>query len=261
MTNHRTSPNSTPGRLPAGIRVRRLRVSYDDHVILKGIDLDIPPGKVTAIIGPSGCGKTTLLRCFNRLAETVKNCKVEGHILLDGQDIHSMDPMLLRRRVGMVFQRPNPFPMSVQENVLYGIKASRLKVNQKETVESSLRRAALWDEVRDRLHVSAHRLSVGQQQRLCIARALAVSPEVILMDEPASALDPASTTRIESCIQELRGEYTVVIVTHNMQQARRISDYVAFLYLGELVEWGETCQVFEHPKRRETQRYISGQFG
>ena len=245
----------------SAIDIKGLRVSYGGNPVVKGIDLAIPPGQVTAIIGPSGCGKTTVLRCLNRLIELTDGCTVEGHIFLDGEDIQRMDPVLLRRRVGIVFQKPNPFPMSVRENVLYGVKAVRRKTDHNAVVQSCLTKAALWDEIQDRLGDHAFALSVGQQQRLCIARTLAVSPKVVLLDEPAASLDPASAARVESSITALRGEYTVVIVTHNMQQARRVSDYTAFIYLGELVEFGETQQVFEAPRTPETQRYIAGQFG
>jgi phosphate transport system ATP-binding protein len=243
------------------INIKGLRVSYGGNPVVKGIDLAIAPGQVTAIIGPSGCGKTTILRCLNRLIELTEGCAVEGSICLDGQDIRRMDPVLLRRKVGIVFQKPNPFPMSVRENVLYGVKAVRSKVDHKAVVKGCLTKAALWDEIKGRLGDHAFGLSVGQQQRLCIARTLAVSPKVILFDEPAASLDPASAARVESSILSMRGEYTVVIVTHNMQQARRVSDYTAFIFLGELVEFGKTQQVFEAPRKPETQRYIAGQFG
>ena len=245
----------------SGVEIKGLRVSYGGNPVVKGVDLAIPPGYVTAIIGPSGCGKTTILRCLNRLIELAGGCTVEGGIYLDDEDIQRMDPVLLRRKVGMVFQKPNPFPMSVRDNVLYGVKAVRMKTDHNAVVESCLKKAALWEEIKDRLHDHAFALSVGQQQRLCIARTLAVSPKVILLDEPAASLDPSSAARVESSIMAMRGEYTVVIVTHNMQQARRVSDYTAFIYLGELVEFGETQQVFESPKRQETAAYIAGQFG
>ena len=243
------------------IDIKELHVSYNGIEVLKGIDLSIPPGKVTALIGPSGCGKTTLLRCLNRLSELIKGCKTQGKILLAGEDIRQMDPTLLRRRVGMVFQKPNPFPMSVRENVLYGVKANHHhNADYRSLVESSLVKAALWEELKDRLGHNAFALSLGQQQRLCIARSLAISPDVILMDEPASSLDPTSTSKLESTIRSLREEYTVVIVTHNMQQAQRVSDYTGFIYLGELVEFGETSQIFESPQREETKEYIAGKF-
>jgi phosphate transport system ATP-binding protein len=229
--------------------------------VLKGISLDVQPGMVTALIGPSGCGKTTLLRCVNRLNELTKNSHVNGYIGLDGQDVRFMDPMLLRRKVGMVFQKPNPFPMSVRENILYGIKAGNLKVDADEVIESSLRKAAIWDELKDRLEDNAFGLSVGQQQRVCIARCLAVSPEMILMDEPAASLDPSSSAKVEASILSLKDEYTVMIVTHNMQQAKRISDATVFLFQGEIIEAGETDQVFNRPQRQETREYIDGRFG
>jgi phosphate transport system ATP-binding protein len=213
---------------------------------------------VTAIIGPSGCGKTTLLRSLNRLSELSNGCKVNGQILLDGENILEMDPMLLRRRIGMVFQRPNPFPKSIKENILYGIKAIKLKCDHDATVKSCLEKAALWEELKARLHDSAFALSIGQQQRLCIARSLAVSPEVLLLDEPASSLDPVSTIKLESSILAMKGEYTQIIVTHNMNEARKVSDYVAFLFAGDLIEFGETDKIFNHPLKQETEDYISG---
>jgi len=247
--------------MPSGMEIRELKASYGANQVLKGINLDVHRGKVTALIGPSGCGKTTLLRCLNRLSELTKGANVSGHIRLEGQEILDMDPMLLRRQVGMVFQKPNPFPMSVRENVLYGIKAAKLAVDQAEVVKASLGKAAIWDELKDRLEDNAFRLSVGQQQRVCIARTLATSPSVILMDEPAAALDPSSASKVEASINSFRGDYTVVIVTHNMQQALRVSDYTVFLFLGEVVEFGETAQVFNDPQRPETREYIAGRFG
>jgi phosphate transport system ATP-binding protein len=228
---------------------------------VKGIDLLLPPGRVTAIIGPSGCGKTTLLRCLNRLSETIGGCHVEGEVFLDGENVLDMDPVLLRRRIGMVFQRPNPFPMSIRENVLFGVRATKLDVDHIAVVRRSLERAALWDELRDRLGDNAYGLSLGQQQRLCIARALALSPKVILMDEPSASLDPASAAKVEATINSMRGWYTVVIVTHNMQQAQRVADYTAFMYLGELVEFGPTEQIFRSPRMARTREYLSGHFG
>jgi phosphate transport system ATP-binding protein len=232
---------------------------------IEDISLDIHSNRVTAFIGPSGCGKSTLLRCLNRLNDLIDGARVMGRITLDGVDIY--DPRLevteLRRRIGMVFQRSNPFPKSVFDNVAYGPRL-RGRVDRKsleETVERSLCQAALWDEVKDRLHASALGLSGGQQQRLCIARALAVEPEVILMDEPCSALDPIATAKIEALIHELKAKYTMVIVTHNMQQAARVSDSTAFLYLGRLVEFGPTSQIFTAPERKETEDYITGRFG
>ena len=225
-----------PADSPCGIEVKGLEVSYGQNQVLKGVDICFEPGKVTAIIGPSGCGKTTLLRTLNRMSELTPGCRVKGQILLDGEDVLKMDPMLLRRRVGMVFQKPNPFPKSIRENVLYGIKATRLRVDRDSTVKACLEKAALWAELGGRLHDSAFALSMGQQQRLCIARTLAISPEVILLDEPASALDPVSTTTLEESLLAMKGEYTQIIVTHNMNEARKISDFVAFLYMGRLLE-------------------------
>jgi len=244
------------------IEIRRLNVSYNGHHVVKDVVLSIPAGKVTALIGPSGCGKTTLLRSINRLSELIQGCRVQGDIYMHGQNILQMDAMLLRRRIGMVFQKPNPFPISIRENVLYGIKANKqIKKNHDLVVKSSLEKAAVWDEVAGRLKDNAYSLSLGQQQRLCIARCLAISPDVILMDEPASALDPASTNKLESSIVAMKGEYTVIIVTHNMQQAFRIADYTAFFYLGELIEFGETSDLFNNPMKQETKDYISGKYG
>jgi phosphate transport system ATP-binding protein len=227
--------------------------------------MEIPRRRVTAFIGPSGCGKSTLLRCFNRMNDLIENVRVAGKILLDGIDVNTpdVDVIRLRRRVGMVFQKSNPFPKSIYENIIYGLRIAgiRNKSILDETVEKSLRGAALWDEAKDRLHDSALSLSGGQMQRLCIARAIAVSPEVILMDEPCSALDPIATGRIEDLIHELKEDYTVVIVTHNMQQASRVSDCTAFMYLGELIEFGETEKVFTAPDKKQTQDYITGRFG
>jgi phosphate transport system ATP-binding protein len=247
--------------MPSSVDVKNLDVSYGEKPVLKGITLAIPPGKVTAIIGPSGCGKTTLLRCLNRLSELTKGCKVSGQILVDGENIVRMDRVLLRRKIGMVFQKPNPFPMSIRENVLYGVKATKMNIDFDTTVEWSLSKAALWDEIQERLGDHAFGLSLGQQQRLCIARTLAIAPQVILMDEPAASLDPNSTMQVEDSILSLKDDYTIIIVTHNMQQARRVADYTAFLYLGYLVEFGETEQIFRSPRYRETREYISGRFG
>ena len=238
---------------------------YGEKRALKSIDLQIAEKKATAFIGPSGCGKTTLLRCLNRMNDLVLNTKVTGEIKLDGKNIYdsSMDVISLRRRVGMIFQKWNPFPKSIYENVVYGLRI--IGVNNRshldEVVENSLRRAAIWDEVKDNLHKSAADLSGGQQQRLCIARALAVEPEVLLMDEPCSALDPISTAKIEELIHQLKDTFTIVIVTHNMQQAARVSDYTAFFYLGELVEFGDTGKLFTAPEKRQTEDYITGRFG
>jgi phosphate transport system ATP-binding protein len=247
--------------MPTGLQIKELTASYNGKPAVKNLTLDIPAGKVTALIGPSGCGKTTLLRSINRLHEVNGLCKVKGQIILDGEDILRMDVMLLRRNVGMVFQKPNPFPMSVRENVLYGIRAAKRKVDYDALVRQSLTQAGIWEEIKDRLKDSAIGLSLGQQQRVCLARTLAMSPEVILMDEPAASLDPASASRVEASITAMRDSYTVVIVTHNMQQARRVSDYTAFMYLGELVEFGPTEEIFTSPKRVETQEYVEGRFG
>ncbi len=247
------------------LSVDHLRLFYGDAEALKGIDIDIPRRQVTAFIGPSGCGKSTLLRCFNRMNDLIENVRMDGRILLDGADINTpdVDVIRLRRRVGMVFQKSNPFPKSIYENIVYGLRIAgiRNKSILDEAVEKSLHGAALWDEVKDRLHDSALSLSGGQMQRLCIARAIAVSPEVILMDEPCSALDPIATGRIEDLIHELKEDYTVVIVTHNMQQASRVSDHTAFMYLGELIEHGETEKIFTTPDNKQTQDYITGRFG
>jgi phosphate transport system ATP-binding protein len=238
---------------------------YGDKHALKSINVTISEKKATAFIGPSGCGKTTLLRCLNRMNDLILNTRVTGSIKLDGKNMYdpSTDVIQLRRRVGMIFQKWNPFPKSIYENVVYGLRI--VGINNRgyldEVVEKSLRRAALWDEVKDNLHKSAGDLSGGQQQRLCIARALAVEPEVLLMDEPCSALDPISTAKIEELIHELKDTFTIVIVTHNMQQAARVSDYTAFFYLGELIEFGETGKLFTAPEKRQTEDYITGRFG
>jgi phosphate transport system ATP-binding protein len=245
--------------------VRQLHLYYGRSEALKDINLNFPRFEVTALIGPSGCGKSTLLRCLNRMNDLIDDVRVTGEIEFDGSNIidKAIDVIELRRRVGMVFQKPTPFPKSIYENVAYGLRIGgvRQKSLLDEVVEKSLRRAALWDEVKDRLHESALGLSGGQHQRLCIARAIAVSPEIILMDEPCSALDPRSTTRIEDLIAELRGEYTIIIVTHNMQQAARVSDWAAFLYEGVLIEFGQTEKVFTKPDRKETEDYITGRYG
>jgi phosphate transport system ATP-binding protein len=247
------------------IEVDHVDFYYGDKRALTAISLDIAEKKATALIGPSGCGKTTLLRCLNRMNDLILNTRVSGQIRFKGKNIYepSTDVILLRRRVGMIFQKWNPFPKSIYENVIYGLRI--VGVNNRsvldEVVEKSLRRAALWDEVKDSLHKSAADLSGGQQQRLCIARALAVEPEVLLMDEPCSALDPISTAKIEELIHELKDTFTIVIVTHNMQQAARVSDYTAFFYLGELIEFGETGKLFTAPEKRQTEDYITGRFG
>jgi phosphate transport system ATP-binding protein len=247
------------------IRVRGLNVWFGEKHVLKNIDLDIPENSITAIMGPSGCGKSTLIRAINRMNDLIPNCKTTGSILLDDEDIYSssIDVVKLRTRVGMVFQKPNPFPKSIYDNVAFGprIHGHTSKKESDRIVEDSLRAAALWDEVSDRLNESALNLSGGQQQRLCIARALAVKPEVILMDEPCSALDPTATAKIEQLMVDLKKRYTVVIVTHNMQQAARVSDYTAFLYLGEVIEYGLTSQIFKNPRNKLTENYITGRFG
>lgn len=247
------------------IEVDRLNLFYGNSPALKNISLVIPEKRVTAFIGPSGCGKSTLLRCCNRMNDLIDTCRIEGEIRLDGQNIYdpTVDVAELRRKVGMVFQKPNPFPKSIYENVAYGLRIQGVKDRRllDEVVEKSLRRAALWDEVKDRLDANAFSLSGGQQQRLVIARAIAIEPEVILLDEPASALDPISTLKIEELINELKSQYTIVIVTHNMQQAARVSDYTAFMYMGELVEYGDTDSLFTNPSKKRTEDYITGRYG
>ena len=247
------------------IRAEDVNAWFGKTHILKGISLDVARQRVTALIGPSGCGKSTFIRCLNRLHEVVPGARIQGQILLDGEDIYrrGIDPVLLRRRVGMVFQRPNPFPtLSVRDNVLAGWKLAGQRPKDPDgLVERALRQAALWDEVKDVLNRSGSSLSGGQQQRLCIARALALEPEVLLMDEPCSALDPIATAKVEELIHELRERYTIVIVTHSMQQAARVSDFTAFLYLGEMVEFGTTEAIFTHPSNARTEDYITGRFG
>lgn len=239
---------------------------YGDFHALKGITMDIPQNKVVAFIGPSGCGKSTFLRLFNRMNDLIPGARLQGSILLDGQDIYApggMEVDELRKNVGMVFQRPNPFPKSIFDNVAYGLRVNGIKDKEfiRQRVEESLRGAALWNEVKDKLNSSAYALSGGQQQRLCIARAMAISPSVLLMDEPASALDPISTAKIEELICELRSQVTIVIVTHNMQQASRVSDKTAFFYMGEMVEYDDTKVIFTNPRKEATQNYITGRFG
>ena len=244
--------------------ISNLDLFYGDFKALKNINLNITEGDITAFIGPSGCGKSTLLKSLNRMNDLVEGCRITGKVLLDGEDIYgSMDLNHLRKRVGMVFQKPNPFPMSIYDNVAYGPRTHgiRSKVKLDEIVEKALRDAAIWDEVKDRLKKNALGMSGGQQQRLCIARALAVQPEVLLMDEPTYALDPISTSRIEELAVELKKEYTIIMVTHNMQQAARISDKTAFFLLGEVVEYGDTEQIFSMPKDKRTEDYITGRFG
>lgn len=253
------------GKKTNKLEAKNLNAYYGDFHALKNINLDMEEKAVTAFIGPSGCGKSTFLRTFNRMNDYIDGFRVEGQILLDGKDIYQKNIRVdeLRKEVGMVFQKPNPFPKSIFENVVYGLKIQGIKKKSvlEEAVETSLKRAALWDEVKDKLHKSALALSGGQQQRLCIARALAISPSVLLMDEPASALDPISTAKVEELIYELKNDYTIVIVTHNMQQAGRVSDYTAFFYMGELVEFNKTKTIFTSPKDERTQNYITGRFG
>ena len=247
------------------LQTNQLKLYYGDFLALKGIDMKIPRQEITAFIGPSGCGKSTFLKTLNRMNDLVEGVKIEGEALYNGQDIFdkNVDVTWLRKKIGMVFQKPNPFPMSIYDNIAYGprLHGTHSKAELDELVERSLRGAALWDEVKDRLKKSALGLSGGQQQRMCIARALAVEPDVLLMDEPTSALDPASTIRIEELMSELKKQYTVVIVTHNMQQAARISDKCAFFLVGELIEMGETSQIFGHPQDKRTEDYIGGRFG
>ncbi len=254
-----------PPAEPPALRTRDLSVWYHRQQALHRVTLDFPERRVTAIIGPSGCGKSTLIRALNRLNELIPGARTEGEVLFHGLNIYAkgVDPVEVRRRIGMVFQKPNPFPKSIYENVAFGLRINGFPRSElDDRVEWALRRAALWDEVKDFLHTkSGLDLSGGQQQRLCIARALAVEPEVLLMDEPCSALDPIATARIEDLIHELKRDVTIVIVTHNMQQAARVSDYTAFLYLGRLIEFGPTAQLFENPRRKATEDYITGKFG
>jgi phosphate transport system ATP-binding protein len=252
--------------LPLTFQIRDLSVWYGEKRAIDGVTMDIPSNAVTSIIGPSGCGKSTFLRCLNRMHELVPRTRMDGKVLLLGEDLYSsdVDPAIVRRRIGMIFQKSNPFPtMSIGENVIIGLRLNGIR-DQKflnERLEKSLRMAALWDEVKDDLHKPGTSLSGGQQQRLCIARALAVEPEVVLMDEPCSALDPIATAKIEELIHELKTHYTIVIVTHNMQQAGRVSDYTAFFYLGKLIEFGPTTKIFTKPSEKKTEDYITGRFG
>ncbi len=247
------------------IQTKKFNLWFKSNHVLKDVDFEVKENEVTAIMGPSGCGKSTLLRSINRMNDLIIGCKTVGEILFDGQNVYSADSNVydLRRRIGMVFQKPNPFPKSIFDNVAFGPRIHNTAKGEKlnELVEKSLRGSALWGEVKDRLHESALSLSGGQQQRLCIARALAAEPEIILMDEPCSALDPAATLKIESLIGELRGQYTVIIVTHNLQQAARVSDYTAFMYVGELIEFSETKSLFTNPQNELTANYINGKFG
>lgn len=262
-TNNTDLVNLSPSE--TALEIRNLDLRYGDKQALFNVSMKIPKKQVTAFIGPSGCGKSTLLRCINRMNDLVDNCHIKGEILLHGQNIYDkkIDVAALRRNVGMVFQRPNPFPKSIYENVVYGLRLQGIN-NRRElddAAERSLRGAAIWDEVKDRLHDNASGLSGGQQQRLVIARAIAIEPEVLLLDEPTSALDPISTLTIEELITELKSQYTVVIVTHNMQQAARVSDQTAFMYMGELVEYADTNTIFTTPKKRKTEDYITGRYG
>jgi phosphate transport system ATP-binding protein len=253
-----------PVALEPKLTVRNLDAWYGKNRALHGVSLTVAPRSVMAAIGPSGCGKSTFLRCLNRMHELIPGARAEGTLLLDGEDLlgRDVDPVTLRRRVGMVFQRPNPFPtMSIRDNVSAGLRLNRVGGNHDEIVERTLRQSALWEEVKDRLGASALSLSGGQQQRLCIARALAVEPEVLLMDEPASALDPIATAKIEDLIHELKERYTIVIVTHNMQQAGRVSDHTAFFYMGDLIEVGPTEKIFTNPSEKRTEDYVTGKFG
>ena len=246
------------------IATENLNVFYGSFQALQNVNMQIPAREITAFIGPSGCGKSTLIKTLNRMNDLIEGCRIEGKVLLDGVDIYgSMDTNQLRKRVGMVFQKPNPFPLSIYDNIAYGPRTHgvRSKAKLDDTVERCLKDAAIWDEVKDRLKKSALSLSGGQQQRLCIARALAVDPEVLLMDEPTSALDPISTAKIEELVMELKNSYTIVIVTHNMQQAVRISDNTAFFLMGEVVEFGDTDRIFSNPKDKRTEDYITGRFG
>ena len=263
-----TPPDRSSAPAPAGapfIQIENVSLHYGPSKALKNISLNLDEKVVTAFIGPSGCGKSTLLRCFNRMNDLIDNVRIEGSLKIGGHDIYdaSVDVIELRKRVGMVFQKSNPFPKSIYENVAYGLRLHGVKNKSDldDAVEQSLQQSALWDEVKDRLHSSALGLSGGQQQRLCIARAIAIKPEIILMDEPASALDPIATARVEELILNLKKEFTIVIVTHNMQQAARISDQTAFFYIGELVEFGPTGKIFTNPAQKRTEDYVSGRFG
>jgi phosphate transport system ATP-binding protein len=262
-----TAPSATLGKRPLKTEVKGVSFFYGKKQALKNIHLPVPENTVTALIGPSGCGKSTLLRCFNRMHDLYPGNRYEGEILLQPSGVNllspSVDPMEMRLRTGMVFQKPNPFPKSIFENVAYGLRLrfvkDRHEIEQK--VEKALAAAALWDEVKDRLHHSAVKLSGGQQQRLCVARALATDPELLLLDEPTSALDPIATSKIEDMIFALKDQVTILIVTHNMEQAARVADYTGFMYLGELVEWGQTAQIFQIPKNPLTEKYLTGTFG
>ncbi|MCD8379014.1 MAG: phosphate ABC transporter ATP-binding protein PstB [Lachnospiraceae bacterium] len=251
--------------METSFKIKNLNLYYGDNHALKDVNMDIEKNSITAFIGPSGCGKSTYLKCLNRMNDLVPNCKISGEVLLDGENIYApeVDTTRLRKKVGMVFQQPNPFPMSIYDNIAYGPRIHGIKNKAKldEIVEESLKGAAIFDEVKDRLKKSALGLSGGQQQRLCIARALAVEPEVLLMDEPTSALDPISTLKIEDLMESLKQKYTVIVVTHNMQQAARVSDYTAFFLLGEMIEFGSTTDIFKRPQDKRTEDYITGRFG
>jgi phosphate transport system ATP-binding protein len=257
------TPSVSEAASESKLRTANLNFFYGGFQALHDITLQIPDKKITALIGPSGCGKSTFLRTLNRISETIKSARHEGQVLLDGQDVDDIDVTNLRRRVGMVFQRPNPFPKSIFDNIAYGVKVNGLRGSRPlaEIVEQSLKRAALWDEVKDKLHQSAYSLSGGQQQRLCIARALAVDPEVLLLDEPCSALDPIATAKIEDLLFTLKDQCTQVIVTHNMQQAARVAEFTGFFLLGRLIEFDKTDIIFKRPSRKETEDYITGRFG
>ena len=246
---------------PGKLKAVNLNFFYGNYQALHGISLDVPASRITALIGPSGCGKSTFLRTLNRISETIRNTRVEGEILLDNENVLNVDVTALRRRVGMVFQKSNPFPKSIFDNVAYGLKVNGFRGRLEEAVEKSLKRAALWEEVKDKLHKSAYALSGGQQQRLCIARALAVDPEVLLLDEPCSALDPIATAKIEELMFTLKDSCTMVIVTHNMQQAARVADTTGFFLLGRLIEHDKTDVIFKNPSKKETEDYITGRFG
>ena len=266
VDNNLTLPPIADAVAAPRIDCRNIKVFYGETQAIHDVSMSFPDRAVTALIGPSGCGKSTFLRCLNRMNDTIENCRVEGQILMDGENINDadVDPVLLRSRVGMVFQKPNPFPKSIYDNIAYGPRIHGLANGREDLdaiVEKSLRRAGLWDEVKDRLTAPGTGLSGGQQQRLCIARAIAVQPEVILMDEPCSALDPIATARIEELIDELRNRYCIVIVTHSMQQAARVSQRTAFFHLGNLVELGDTSQIFTNPREKRTEDYITGRFG
>ncbi|MDP5254925.1 MULTISPECIES: phosphate ABC transporter ATP-binding protein PstB [unclassified Vibrio] len=262
---HKPQEVSELSEAQTAVDIRHLSLSYGKQKALTDISMKIPKGKVTAFIGPSGCGKSTLLRCLNRMNDLVEGCQVDGEVRLHGQNIYhrQVDVSTLRRRVGMVFQRPNPFPKSIYENVVYGLRLQGIKNSRvlDDAVERSLRSAALWKEVKDRLHDNAFGLSGGQQQRLVIARAIAIEPEVLLLDEPTSSLDPISTLTIEELINDLKSQYSVVIVTHNMQQAARVSDYTAFLHMGKLIEYSDADTIFTSPKHKKTEDYITGRYG